>query len=107
MSMFVPPRCSKGQCPGHVWFVPRIVEPPLEGMEKLGVHDLQCDVCHHVFARNVGDLKFDLTLRQTKKLIRRIADETEREVTVVDVLDRWPIENRIVNLALREFNEEG
>ncbi len=97
------PECPR-HCGGHVRFVLRTIEPPFEGMEKLGAHDLQCDTCHQIFARNVFGLKFHLTVRQTKKLIRRIVNETGT-VTISNLLDRWPIEVDVADQAFLELNE--
>ena len=104
MTSYIVPECPR-QCGGHVVFILRIIEPPFQGMDKLRVHDLQCDTCHHIFEKNIFGLKFYPTLSQTKRLIRRMHDELGGEVTITDLDDRWPIDNAIE--AFQELNDEN
>lgn len=102
----VVPKCPR-QCGGYIIFVLRVIEPPFEGMDKLGVNDVQCDTCHHIFERNIFGLEYHLTVRQTKILIRAMAEERGGELTITDLLDRWPIDPDVVVRAFEELNDEA
>ena len=105
MSLYICPDCPRG-CGGHVGIVLRIIEPPFEGMDKLGVNDLQCDTCHHIFEKNIFHLEWRLSLAKTKKLIRRIADEQKGICTITDLLDRWPVDGGVAVRAFEQLNDE-